>query len=169
MAGRESFHPPPSFLDRLLSRAENGIYLAIGGLLIVAAATLLVKAVMEYARVFGSDDVSREALRMLDKLLLVLMMVELLHTVRVSLRAHSLLSEPFLIVGLIAGMRRILVITAEAWHPSGSDLEHFDRAMVELGLLTVLTIVLVVAIILLRRSDALPGTSELLAEGQKQP
>ena len=53
-------------------------------------------------------------LRVLDQLLVVLMLVEILHTVRISIRSHILVTEPFLVVGLIASIRRILVITLEA-------------------------------------------------------
>lgn len=42
----------------------------------------------------------------LDQLLLVLMMVEILHTVRISIRTQALTVIPFLIVGLIATIRR---------------------------------------------------------------
>ena len=42
------------------------------------------------------------------------MLVEILHTVRISIRSHVLVTEPFLVVGLIASIRRILVITLEA-------------------------------------------------------
>jgi hypothetical protein len=59
-------------------------------------------------------------------------------------------------VGLIAAMRRVLVITAEAHPMAEIDTPRFDRAMLELGLLTVLTLVLVVSIILLRRSRESP-------------
>ena len=50
----------------------------------------------------------------LDQLLLVLMLVELLHTVRISVRSEALIMEPFLTVGLIASIRRVLVITMQA-------------------------------------------------------
>jgi Phosphate-starvation-inducible E family len=39
--------------------------------------------------------------------------VELLYTVQVSFREHTLVPKPFLIVALIAVTRRILVVTAE--------------------------------------------------------
>ncbi len=42
------------------------------------------------------------------------MLVEILHTGRISIRSHVLVTEPFLVVGLIASIRRILVITLEA-------------------------------------------------------
>lgn len=72
------------------------------------------------------------------------------------------LAEPFLIVGLIAGIRSILVITAEAWHLGDIHATEFDRAMLEIGLLTVLTLALVTCIILLRRSK--PTVEEVATE-----
>ena len=98
-------------------------------------------------------------LRVLDELLVVLMLVEILHTVRISIRSHTLVTEPFLVVGLIASIRRVLVITLEAaaltkegkWTtPEGATI--FHASMIELGLLGVLVFVLVYCITLLRRS-----------------
>jgi len=76
--------------------------------------------------------------------LVVLMLVEILHTVRVSIRSHILVTEPFLVVGLIASIRRILVITLEAstltkegsWSTQGASI--FRASMLELGLLGLL-------------------------------
>lgn len=53
-------------------------------------------------------------MQVLDQLLFVLVLVEILHTVRISIRAQEILIEPFLIVGLIASVRRVLVITMQA-------------------------------------------------------
>jgi len=53
-------------------------------------------------------------LRVLDQLLMVLMLVKILHTVHISIRSHTLVTEPCLVVGLIAFIRRTLVITLEA-------------------------------------------------------
>jgi uncharacterized membrane protein (DUF373 family) len=97
-------------------------------------------------------------LRVLDQLLVVLMLVEILHTVRISIRSHTLVTEPFLVVGLIASIRRMLVITLEAaaltkegkWTPEGATI--FRASMIELGLLGLLIFVLVYSITLLRRS-----------------
>jgi uncharacterized membrane protein (DUF373 family) len=46
-------------------------------------------------------------------LLLVMMIVELLYTVQLAFREHALVPEPFLMVGLVAATRRVLVLTAE--------------------------------------------------------
>jgi hypothetical protein len=158
----ETHHPGLSPPDRWLRRVEDVIYLAIAALLILAAGTLLVVAAWDFLRGLGAGEMGRRALLMLGSLLLVLMLVELLYTVRVSLHAHGLLPEPFLIVGLIAAMRRVLVITAEAHPMAEIDTPRFDRAMLELGLLTLLTLVLVVSIILLRRSRESPHEAAVM-------
>jgi uncharacterized membrane protein (DUF373 family) len=41
--------------------------------------------------------------------LLILLIVELLYTVQVSFREHAVMPEPFLLVGLIAAIRRVLL------------------------------------------------------------
>jgi len=96
------------------------------------------------------------------------MFVEILHTVRISIRSHILvIIEPFLVVGLIASVRRILVISLEAatltkggtWTTEGASI--FRASMIELGLLGLLILILVVSITLLRRYSITPGTPEL--------
>lgn len=94
----------------------------------------------------------------IDRLLFVLMVVEILHTVRVSFRSGTLVCEPFLIVGLIASIRRMLVITLESsqinqpgkWTPDSQTL--FNSTMLELGVLGGLIMVMVISIFILRRS-----------------
>jgi hypothetical protein len=71
--------------------------------------------------------------------------------VQVSFREHALIPGPFLIVGLIAGIRRVLVLTAEFGDLLDRGPEAFRNGMIELGLLTVMVLALVVALVLLRR------------------
>ena len=138
-----------------LNRAETFIYAIIAILLLVSAMALLASAALDFAvRLATPAAIGEAALAMLNQLLLVLMIIELFYTIRVSLRDHTLIAEPFLIVGLIAAVRRILIITAEAWHLGEAEPHEFNRAMIELGLLTVMTLVIVVSIILLRRFGA---------------
>jgi uncharacterized membrane protein (DUF373 family) len=87
---------------------------------------------------------------LLDRILLALMIVELLYTVQVSLREHTLVPEPFLLVALIAAVRRILVITAEFGAQSRPDQVLFGQVLWELALLTVLIVVLVASLVILR-------------------
>ena len=97
----------------------------------------------------GSFPASIAAL--LDRILLILLIVELLYTVQVSFREHALLPEPFLLVGLIAAIRWVLVLTAEfgeAREKSETVLKYF---VIELGVLTFLILTLVFSLMLLRK------------------
>lgn len=129
-----------------LNRIEDSMYFTIGGLLGAAGVALLLWAVVEFVRVAAGGDVVQAVLGVLDSLLLVLMLVEIMHTVRISIGSQSLVIEPFLIVGLIAAIRRILVVTAEQANPSAEHVVEFQMAMLELGILTAMILALVWAI-----------------------
>jgi uncharacterized membrane protein (DUF373 family) len=130
-----------------------GLFLALTALLGISTA-----AVSLWNGVQAHGDAS-SLVATIDRLLFVLMVVEILHTVRVSFRSGVLVCEPFLIVGLIASIRRILVITLESsqisqpgkWTPEAQGI--LNATMVELGVLGGLILIMVVSIYLLRRSD----------------
>jgi len=144
--------------DYYLGKTEIGIYSILAVLLAVAAFVTIATA----GRILWVDlihwTIAPQGLRVLNQLLIVLMLVEILHTVRISIRSHVLVTEPILVVGLIASIRRILVITLEAatltkegaWATEGAN-GIFRYSMIELGLLGLLVLVLVVSITLLRR------------------
>jgi hypothetical protein len=82
---------------------------------------------------------------------MILLVVELLYTVQVSFRTHGLVTEPFLVVGLISVIRRVLVLTAQLPELAQASEASFLHAAVELVLLTLMIVVLVGALIFLQR------------------
>jgi hypothetical protein len=87
---------------------------------------------------------------LLDRILLILLIVELLYTVQVSFREHALIPDPFLLVGLISAIRRVLILTAE-YGKLDATKEVFQHFVIELGVLTILILALVIALVLLRK------------------
>jgi uncharacterized membrane protein (DUF373 family) len=124
-----------------------GVVLAAGGV------ALLVSAAIYFARSLLGGAIGASVVAVLDQLLLILMMIEILYTVQVSFREHVLVPEPFVLVALIAAVRRILVITAEFGTLSEQGESAFRYAMIELGLLTVMIGVLVTCLVGLRKRD----------------
>jgi uncharacterized membrane protein (DUF373 family) len=137
-------------LARWLRVAEEAVYILIGALLIMAAFGLLASAGAQFISSVKADA-HGATLTLLDTLLLVLMLAEILYTLIVTLVQHVLVLRPFLIIALIAGVRRILVITAQQASLVSATEEHFRRAMIELGLLAGLILVLVISLVLLTR------------------
>jgi hypothetical protein len=84
-----------------------------------------------------------------------IMVAEPLYIVRITVRDRGLAAEPFLVVGLIAGIRRVLILTAHAesfirWNPQG----------IELAILVELILMMAIAIFVWRRSEGLTAHAE---------
>jgi uncharacterized membrane protein (DUF373 family) len=138
-------------VDQAISSAEDIIYICTALVLVVAAATLLIFSTIDFISGFNTVAVGKSISRLLDGLLLVLMLVEILHTVGIFLKKRKLVIEPFLAVGIIAAIRRVLVITAEQVHPTPEHAAAFRMTMLELGLLAAMIFSFVFCIFLLRR------------------
>lgn len=138
-----------------LSYAEDGIYLITAALLAATVGVLLVSTARSLIRSLRAGPMLDESLKALDALLLVLMIVELLHTIRLFIMEHALVPEPFLIVALIAGVRRILILTTEASQYIQSKPEQFRMAMIEMGLLVASFLVIACSIFVLRQGATL--------------
>jgi len=143
--------------SKIFLRIEQLIYVALGTILALTA--ILALAGTAALLLTGLQDWTGTAaiIAVMDRLLFVLMLIEILYTVRASLKAGALTAEPFLLVGLIACIRRILVISLETsdlaqqnkWSPERA--QHFQSSMIELAVLAFLIIVMVGAIFFLRR------------------
>jgi len=139
---------------RTLTWTERVILFAIGVLLFVGALALLVRVATHMGAIFASADVIDETTVFLDLILLTLMLVELAYTVMLSLRGVMLAAEPFLIVGLIAVIRRILVITVGHVQQSNSTGAASTQSLLELAVLSGVILAFVISIVLLRRHPA---------------
>ena len=148
---------------RMFLRVEVSAYLILGLLLALVAAIGTVSATVSLYHAGLELGGELSLVVTIDRILLVLMVIEILHTVRVSFNEGALVCEPFLIVGLIASIRRVLVITLESsqvqepgkWTPDYQGM--FNSTMIELGVLGGLILAMVFSIYLLRRS-LLPRT-----------
>lgn len=141
-----------SLILHSLTRIEDVVYAGLGILLGAAALWLLFTTMLSFgqsilARAMGPSQM----VGLLDQLLLVLLIVELLYTVQVSFREHSLVAEPFLVVALIATIRKILVLTAQLPQMPEQANGPFQHMVIELLVLSGMVIVYVGSLILLQR------------------
>ena len=115
---------------------EDVVYLGLGVVLAGSVGVLLVNLGISLLSHLVRGTLASHVVALLDQVLLVLMIVEILYTVQVSFREHVLVPEPFILVALIAGVRRILILTAELSDLVDKGERPFRNAMFELGLLT---------------------------------
>jgi len=136
------------------TRVEDFVYIGLGILLSCCAVAFLISAGIEFVSSLTGRSFADRVIDILDRILLVLLIVEILYTVQVSFREHALVPEPFLVVGLIAAIRRVLVLTAEFKDLMKAGDEAFRSGMYELGLLALLVVALVGSLVMLRRGGS---------------
>lgn len=140
-----------AWIAKQFTRVEDVVYIGLGILLAACAGALLVAGAIDFGSSLFAGTLPDHIIDILDRILLVLLVVELLYTVQVSFREHTLVPEPFLIIGLIAATRRVLVLTAEFKKLLQTGESAFRDGMIELGLLALIIVALVVSIVLLRK------------------
>jgi uncharacterized membrane protein (DUF373 family) len=138
-------------IARSFSVVEDVVYIVLGLLLAAGLAALLLDAGLTFARSFSAGMAGVNIVPFLDRALLVLMVVEILYTVQVSFREHVLIPEPFLLVALIAAIRRVIVLSAELGELARRGGEAFRAGMIETALITGVVVALAASLVVLRK------------------
>ncbi len=143
---------PTLWVDRAMHLGEGVVYAVVGILLVVAAVMTLVAVAYELFDQLekGTLDAVTAAL---DGLLLVFILVELLGAVRATVRERKLVAEPFLVVGIIASIKEIVVASLKAGDLEG---DAFTDSMVEVGTLSGVILLLGLTSFLVRRKEREP-------------
>src|SRR5258708_5534272 len=128
---------------------EDIVYIILGLLRAAIAFALLVTGTIEFWESVRAEKLG--TIHLLDRILLVLLVVELLYTVQVSFREHALVPEPFLLVGVISVIRRVLVLTAEHGELREKSEIGEHNFFIELAVLTALILSLAISLVLLRK------------------
>lgn len=156
-AARETKDNPQGvrIIDNTLTVVEDVVYAGIALLLGIASAGLLYVAARDLLDTLGDRDTAG-VLHVLDTLLLVFIFVELLYAVRETLRERQVLVEPFLLVGILAAIKELVILSVEAAGQATSDGEAFDRSVLEIAVLGALIVGLALSAVLLRRKEREP-------------
>lgn len=126
------------------------LHCLLGVILLFACAAVIIDTVPQLFQLFSATSIMESTAELVDKVLFVMLILEIGHTVLISYKEHVIRPEPFLVVGIIASIRRILALTIMVveFH---MDQEFFHMAMIETAILSVLILILVAAIIMIRR------------------
>ena len=80
----------------MLEHAQDLVSVIVGVLLALLAVVVLVLGVVDFFRDVLHGPVETAVVNLLNRVLLVLILVEIMHTVVLSLRAHHLVTQPLL-------------------------------------------------------------------------
>jgi uncharacterized membrane protein (DUF373 family) len=150
--GREGKEPPVRELRlaEILGLSERIVYYVAAVALLVTVGMLFVSAGDSILRVPEVGPLET-ALEVLDRVLLIFIFAELLGTISTIVREREVKAEPFLLIGLIAVVRRILGVTVSIEQSLGTP--EFNSLLLELGVLTGLVLTLTTALYFTRRME----------------
>jgi uncharacterized membrane protein (DUF373 family) len=147
-------HARPRGVAHYLALVERFVLIMIAIVLSILAVLLLASGVIALYQSVMTGLIRDQAIEILDTVLLVMMTMEIVYTVTLSLESHTLVAEPFLVIGAIAAIRRMLVITAESTKLELSNPDAFRNTLIELALLGFIVLAMAGAIFILRRSQS---------------
>ena len=143
-------------MQNFFQTAQKILYAAISVAIIIATVFVIFDALESFLAVFHHPEVtiSSTVLNAVDRLLLALMFLEIMHTIPfiIGEEFNFACIEHFLLVGIIATIRRILIISLELSHQVPVEAEQFRALMIETGVHGALAFVLILGVIMLRRS-----------------
>ena len=84
---------------------------SFAGVLLAAGAVIVLATVTWHLVMDVTKGVEKGVTAALDGLLLVFILLELLAGVRATMKEKKLVAEPFLIVGIIASIKEIVILT----------------------------------------------------------
>jgi uncharacterized membrane protein (DUF373 family) len=123
---------PPGMMARAVRAiefTEDVVHVMVWGLLVVIGLLLLLDTGRHVIAVLTDGrDLQATVISILEETLLLFIVAELLHTVAIAVEHRGALDPlPFLVVAMVAAIRSVLIVTAEAeaafqWNPQGVEL-----------------------------------------------
>jgi uncharacterized membrane protein (DUF373 family) len=134
---------------RWLNTGEDCVLAGVAVILLIAGLIVVIDAVHDVLAALAAANIATAIVEVAENALLALILAELVHTLLVSLGGGTLTIEPFLVVGVVALVRKLLLATVFASH-SGTATEPLSPASVELLVLGALILALGGLVALLR-------------------
>lgn len=133
-----------------MERLDRWGYTFVGLSLLVVGMFLFIHSWVSFVRSVDNDSALSSSLILVNKLLLVIILLELFRTIIRFLETEILRVEPYLVVGIIACIRRMLTASAELGSLRDVSLEFFDKYLKDMSLNAGLVLLLILGIFMLR-------------------
>lgn len=125
------------------------VLIGVAAVLLLAGIVVLIDAVKELINAIAAQSIAEAIFSIVENALLVLILAEMVHTLLVSLGGGALSAEPFLVIGIVAVLRKMLLTTVLA--PKAAETPGLITPLAaELFMLGLLILVLGGALVLVR-------------------
>ncbi|MFN3504961.1 MAG: phosphate-starvation-inducible PsiE family protein [Caldimicrobium sp.] len=141
-------------MREILSTLEEYLYYLVALSLIIGFVIVMIDGLTILINLYQTLTLTEGAIKFLDKILVSLIFLEVFYTVIVALTEESAIKcvEPFILIAITALVRRLLILSFEISHPAEFLPERMKFILYEMALSGVLILLLMLSIIVLRRS-----------------
>lgn len=141
-------------MREILSTLEEYLYYLVALGLIIGFVIVMIDGLTILINLYQTSTFAEGAIKFLDKILVSLIFLEIFYTVIVALTEESAIKcvEPFILIAITALVRRLLILSFEISHPAEFLPERMKFILYEMALSGVLILLLMLSIIVLRRS-----------------
>lgn len=140
-------------LIKNLEYFDAGVQVLLAALLFAAALVILgISAYNFFEQIY--DNYLNAVINLIHELLLIMILLELVATIITYLKERTIPLAPFIIIGIISSLRKLLTIGAQMSISDSyihTEDKIFNRYLIELGVHTAIVFVLVVALLLVKK------------------
>jgi uncharacterized membrane protein (DUF373 family) len=135
-----------------------GIEYAIVASLLLVAGVVLVRTVVDFFN--NWSQFPQTVVSAIDGILVVIILLDIAHTVFGKLRSSLFPIRPFLVIGILAGVRDILSTSAHLTLSTSLKQTNFNDTLISLGVGVGVVVFLLLGLFILRFSDEGEGGTE---------
>ena len=128
----------------LMSIIEYSIVLS----LLFVAGDVLVRTVTDFVRM--NSTIAQAVVAAIDGILVVIILIDIAHTVFGNLRSFTFPVRPFLVIGILAGVRDILSASAHLTLDTSLSTVEFRNTLISLGVGVGVVVFLLLGLLILR-------------------
>ncbi len=141
------------FFQDYYLKAERLLYVLVAIGIILATVEVIYDGFLALIKAFEYHDFSLGILKVIDRFLIALMFLEILYTVQIIFgeEYHLQCIEPFILVAIIALVRRLLLLAFEVSHAGEVPVERLQLFILEMAVAGILILALVWAVVIFRR------------------
>ena len=137
----------------IITTADDYLQFLVGFILLGVAGVLVWQTLIATPGMFSREHYLDGTLIVIHDIMLIMIVLELLWTIITYLREHTIPLEPFLFVGIISSVRKMLLIGAQmSLHEGSHDLSVAKFQLNELIVHGGLILTLIIGLILIRWS-----------------
>lgn len=119
--------------------------------LMLVASVVLVHTLVDFFRHWGGA--SQSVVSAIDGILVVIILIDIAHTIFGHVRTSVFPVQPFLVIGILAGVRDILSASARLTYGSSLTYAGFNDTLISLGVGVGVVVFLLLGLLILRFSQ----------------